>query len=171
MKKKEAKTLIKSLYKYMYKNYQKETKKIVDDVLDSNHIAEVDPDKIPTNSRSVLNKKDSLKLPYTKTTKKKNRLNLKTKQEKGVNRSSKNPNKPGESHSGVYNKIGEKQSARRSQAETLNELKNMPKPNLPKSEDKAKSSKLKKFMEKRCWDGYQSTPGKKAYSKGSCEKK
>lgn len=36
-----------------------------------------------------------------------------------------------------------------------------------KSEEEA----LEKAKENRCWDGYKPTPGKKAYSKGSCVKK
>ena len=29
---------------------------------------------------------------------------------------------------------------------------------------------FKAFIDERCWDGYKETPGKKAYSKGSCVK-
>lgn len=28
---------------------------------------------------------------------------------------------------------------------------------------------MKEELEKRCWEGYKPTPGKKAYEKGSCE--
>lgn len=74
----------------------------------------------------------------------------------------------------------------------LKELKAMPKPNLPKSEkDVVKADHTKKNTKKqltkptvdskkavknskvekkdRCWDGYEPTPGKKAYSEGSCK--
>ena len=30
--------------------------------------------------------------------------------------------------------------------------------------------KFKQFLDERCWPGYKETPGKKAYSKGSCTK-
>ena len=30
--------------------------------------------------------------------------------------------------------------------------------------------KFKQFVNERCWPGYKPTPGKKAYSKGSCMK-
>lgn len=43
--------------------------------------------------------------------------------------------------------------------QTLQRLKDQPKPNLPKSEED---------VEKRCWTGYEPTPGKKPYSEGSC---
>jgi hypothetical protein len=76
--------------------------------------------------------------------------------------------------------------------EKLKELKEMPKPNLPKSEGKKMKAKtpknlkmpkklkvkgvkrLKSYMQKskdRCWEGYEPTPGKKPYTKGSCKKK
>jgi hypothetical protein len=29
---------------------------------------------------------------------------------------------------------------------------------------------FKSYIDERCWDGYKETPGKKAYSKGSCIK-
>jgi hypothetical protein len=38
-----------------------------------------------------------------------------------------------------------------------------------KSKSHAPTSKRKKTT--RCWPGYEPTPGKKAYSKGSCRKK
>lgn len=41
----------------------------------------------------------------------------------------------------------------------LQSIRQEPKPSLPKSEE---------GMEKRCWEGYEPVPGKKAYSKGSC---
>lgn len=40
----------------------------------------------------------------------------------------------------------------------------MPKVNKPKPKAKPK-------MKGRCWSGYKPTPGKKAYSKGSCKKR
>ena len=55
--------------------------------------------------------------------------------------------------------------ARQKAKNTLSDLKSMPKPNLPKSEAMAN------FLTKRCWEGYKPVPGKKPYSKGSCEKK
>jgi hypothetical protein len=56
------------------------------------------------------------------------------------------------------------EDAKRIHSEKLAELRAMPKPNLPKSEEAAE-------LEKRCWDGYEPVPNKKAYSKGSCRKK
>ena len=47
----------------------------------------------------------------------------------------------------------------------LNEQKQMPRPNLPKSEKQVENLGKKD----RCWDGYEPTPGKKAYSQGSCK--
>lgn len=66
--KNEMKTLVKAIYKYIHKNIaaknkkrQKNTEKIVEDILDPNYIAEVDPDDIPSEKRSVLYKGKSLK--------------------------------------------------------------------------------------------------------------
>lgn len=56
------KQLIKALYKYMLENYKKSAKdknvaqQVVADVLDPNHEAEVDPDKIPSPKSSVMSK-------------------------------------------------------------------------------------------------------------------
>ena len=49
----------------------------------------------------------------------------------------------------------------------------MPKKTKPKTKPK-KNKGTKKSTKKsggRCWAGYKSTPGKKAFSKGSCMKK
>ena len=39
-----------------------------------------------------------------------------------------------------------------------------------KRESRRKKAKLKEGDDDRCWDGYEPTPGKKAYEKGSCQK-
>lgn len=45
----------------------------------------------------------------------------------------------------------------------------MPKVKKPKSKPKPRMKpKTKPKMKGRCWSGYKPTPGKKAYSKGSC---
>lgn len=65
------KQLIKALYKYMLDNYRKSAKdkdaanQVVADVLDPNHEAEVDPDKIPPSSRSVMSKSKVKKTALT----------------------------------------------------------------------------------------------------------
>ena len=41
---------------------------------------------------------------------------------------------------------------------------------MPRTKAKASASKSKK-SDTRCWTGYEPTPGKKPYSKGSCRKK
>lgn len=47
----------------------------------------------------------------------------------------------------------------------------MPKVKKPKSKPKPRMKpKTKPKMKGRCWSGYKPTPGKKAYSKGSCMK-
>jgi len=49
----------------------------------------------------------------------------------------------------------------------------MPKKTKPKTKPK-KTKGTKKSTKKsggRCWEGYKPTPGKKAFSKGSCMKK
>lgn len=63
--------------------------------------------------------------------------------------------------------------------EILSELRAMKKPNLPKAELEKqlmsppfsmteKSKGYYRDLVKRCWEGYEPTPGKKAYTKGSC---
>lgn len=57
-----AEKLAKSLYKMVEKSIKsKQAKTVVQDVLDSNSEAEVDPDAIPTSKPSVLWKKDDKK--------------------------------------------------------------------------------------------------------------
>lgn len=68
----------------------------------------------------------------------------------------------GHEHKGVGRKISvdpkrNPVDAAREHKSKLEEIKESSSPSLPKSE-----------MEKRCWEGYEPTPGKKAYSKGSC---
>ena len=47
----------------------------------------------------------------------------------------------------------------------------MPKVKKPKSKPKPRMKpKTKPKTKGRCWSGYKPTPGKKAYSKGSCMK-
>jgi hypothetical protein len=69
-------------------------------------------------------------------------------------------------------------SAKDDAKRTLRHLKEAPNPSLPKSESSGwkiteKSEEFEKAsegMDKRCWEGYESVPGKKAYSKGSCKR-
>jgi hypothetical protein len=68
----------------------------------------------------------------------------------------------GHEHKGVGRKIytdsklDPKRAVKEHQSK-LDEIKELAAPSLPKKE-----------MEKRCWEGYEPTPGKKPYSKGSC---
>ena len=43
-------------------------------------------------------------------------------------------------------------------------------PKVKKPKRKPKKSGVKSTKKGRCWSGYKPTPGKKAYSKGSCVK-
>lgn len=114
--KEKADLLLKSLYKNVSKLGQK--KDAVEDVLDSNTTAEINPDDIPKGSSSILNK--------TKTEKKSDKLVQDVKKNEEI-----------------VDKL----------------LKNL----------NVISKACKSKMEKRCWEGYEPTPGKEAYSEGSCQ--
>jgi len=114
--KEKADLLLKSLYKNVNKLGHK--KDAIEDVLDSNTTAEINPDDIPKGSSSILNK--------TKTEKKSDKLVQDVKKNEEI-----------------VDKL----------LKNLNVI--------------SKACKLK--MEKRCWEGYESTPGKEAYSEGSCQ--
>ena len=51
----------------------------------------------------------------------------------------------------------------------------MPKKSKPRTKSKNSKASMRKVKKSggggRCWSGYKPTPGKKAYSKGSCMKK
>jgi hypothetical protein len=66
----------------------------------------------------------------------------------------------GTSKAGLNLAVGQKEKAKKYHEKNLANLKQMPSPDLPKSEIEKKD---------RCWEGYEPTPGKKAYSKGSCK--
>jgi hypothetical protein len=106
--KEKADLLLKSLYKNVNKLKQK--KNAIEDVLDSNRMAEVNPDDVPTGSSGILNK-------------------------------------------------AKKEEVKKNEEIAQKLLKNL--------ETISKAYKSK--MEKRCWEGYEPTPGKKAYSEGSCQ--
>lgn len=53
-----ANILAKAMYKMMAKAIEENKKDVVEDVLDPNFIAEVDPDAVPEQSSKVLWKKD-----------------------------------------------------------------------------------------------------------------
>lgn len=57
---------------------------------------------------------------------------------------------------------------RQEHKQKLNELKQI-KPNLPKSEEACDKEGEDLNKKGRCWDGYEPTPGKKAFSQGSCK--
>ena len=57
----ELEKVVKAVYKSILKTYQrrkrkKESQDIVQDILDENYVAEVDPDEIPPVKNSVINK-------------------------------------------------------------------------------------------------------------------
>jgi hypothetical protein len=106
--KEKADLLLKSLYKNVNKLKQK--KNAIEDVLDSNRMAEVNPDDVPTGSSGILNK-------------------------------------------------AKKEEVKKNEEIAQKLLKNL--------ETISKAYKSK--MEKRCWEGYEPTPGKEAYSEGSCQ--
>lgn len=59
-----AKKIAKSMYKMVLKNIKKNkkaTNKVVQDILDENYIAEVDPDEIPGEKTKVLYKSNYMK--------------------------------------------------------------------------------------------------------------
>lgn len=58
-----------------------------------------------------------------------------------------------------------KEKAKNYFKQTMNNVRRQERPNLPKSEIAKGGS-----MYKRCWAGYKPVPGKKPYTKGSCEK-
>ena len=113
--KEKSDLLLKSLYKKMKKLEHK--KDAIEDVLDSNTTAEMNPDDIPTSSSNTLNKA---------------KMQKKQKVPKDVKKNEE-----------MVNKL----------------LKNLD----------VISKACKSKMEKRCWEGYEATPGKKAYSEGSCQ--
>ena len=106
--KEKADLLLKSLYKNV--NRLKQKKDAIEDVLDSNRTAEINPDDVPTGSSGILNK-------------------------------------------------AKKEEVKKNEEIVDKLLKNL--------ETISKAYKLK--MEKRCWEGYEPTPGKEAYSEGSCQ--
>jgi hypothetical protein len=106
--KEKADLLLKSLYKNVNKLKQK--KNAIEDVLDSNRTAEINPDDIPAGSSGILNK-------------------------------------------------AKKEEVKKNEEIAQKLLKNL--------ETISKAYKSK--MEKRCWEGYEPTPGKEAYSEGSCQ--
>ena len=106
--KEKADLLLKSLYKNVKRLKQK--KNAIEDVLDSNRTAEINPDDIPAGSSGILNK-------------------------------------------------AKKEEVKKNEEIAQKLLKNL--------ETISKAYKLK--MEKRCWEGYEPTPGKEAYSEGSCQ--
>ncbi len=60
----EMKTLVKAIYKSILKTLKnkkdkEETDRIVEDILDPNYVAQVDPDGLPTKTDKVMWKKDS----------------------------------------------------------------------------------------------------------------
>jgi len=60
-----AEKLSKSMYKAVKKalnNKKDDAKKIVEDILDPNYVAEVDPDEVPSGKTSAINKKEKDKL-------------------------------------------------------------------------------------------------------------
>lgn len=165
------KKLIKALYKYMLKKYQKSAetantaKEVIADVLDPNHKAQVDPDKIPSSKSSVMAKgfHDRNKPFNMDRTKERSR---RERSEKGVNQThafrsqikgqrgtsptgrdirSAIDRKPGfkdkvEHYLGnrAFNPYSDKKAAfanaKDQSRQNLKQLKAMPKPNLPKSE-------------------------------------
>lgn len=106
--KEKADLLLKSLYKNV--NRLKQKKNAIEDVLDPNRTAEINPDDIPAGSSGILNK-------------------------------------------------AKKEEVKKNEEIAQKLLKNL--------ETISKAYKLK--MEKRCWEGYEPTPGKEAYSEGSCQ--
>lgn len=144
-KRNEDKALIKSLYKYMLEKYKKSDKKdaaqaVVADVLDANHVAEVDPNKIPSKKNSVMSKAS----PYREAKK----IATKEKGQKGVHTSGGFSGLQREGRSQAGNEItsrapkaGNKylkemhhERGKEMHREKLKELKAMPKPNLTKSQ-------------------------------------
>ena len=64
LSKEEMKDLVKSVYKSILKTLKdkkdkQDAKDVVEDVLDPNHVAEVDPDEVPSVKDKILYKKDA----------------------------------------------------------------------------------------------------------------
>lgn len=148
--KEKADLLLKSLYKNVNKIAHK--KDAIEDLLDSNTTAEMNPDEIPKGSASILNK-------------------AKMEKKQGVPEGA-DP----EVHERCVKKVKEKGHSKESSFAICNEAKAGQ--DVKKNEEIVDkllknldliSKAYKSKMEKRCWEGYEPTPGKKAYSEGSCQ--
>jgi len=148
--KEKADSLLKSLYKNV--NRLKHKKDAVEDVLDSNTTAEVSPDNIPKGRVGALNKSKMQKkqgVPEEADPETHERCVKKVKA-KGHDK---------ESAFAICNEVKAGQDVKKSE-EIVGEL-------MKNLDIISKACKSK--MEKRCWEGYEPTPGKKAYSEGSCQ--
>lgn len=148
--KEKADLLLKSLYKNVNKLGQK--KDAIEDVLDSNTTAEISPDDIPEGKSGALYKAKMAK-------------------KQGVPEGA-DP----ETHERCVKKIKTKKHDKESAFAICNEAKAGQ--DVKKNEEIVDkllknldtiSRVCKSKMEKRCWEGYEPTPGKEAYSKGSCQ--
>jgi hypothetical protein len=147
----KANILLKSLYKNIQK--LKHKKDAIEDLFDSNTTAEINPDDIPTGKTSIMNK-------------------AKMQKKQGV---------PEEADPEVHERCVKKVKAKGHDKESAFAICNEAKAgqgDVKKTEEIInKISKnlntiakaYKDKMEKRCWEGYKPTPGKKPYSEGSCQ--
>jgi hypothetical protein len=148
--KEKADSLLKSLYKNV--NRLKHKKDAVEDVLDSNTTAEVSPDNIPKGRVGALNKSKMQKkqgVPEEADPETHERCVKKVKA-KGHDK---------ESAFAICNEVKAGQDVKKSEEIVSELMKNLD----------IISKACKSKMEKRCWEGYEPTPGKKAYSEGSCQ--
>lgn len=148
--KEKSDLLLKSLYKKMKKLEHK--KDAIEDVLDSNTTAEVSPDNVPKGSSSTLYKAKMAKkqgVPEEADPEVHERCVKKVKA-KGHDK---------ESAFAICNEAKAGQDVKKSEEIVDKLMKNL--------DIISKACKAK--MEKRCWEGYEPTPGKKAYSEGSCQ--
>jgi len=197
---KDISNKIEDLVKSMYKTVKALKKKnALEDVLDEDRVAEVDPDLVPADRTGSLNKKKKEEVKKTEDFVKSVMDNFEVISKAYMMEKAKiDTKKFPDTDSGFASKRRQERANRKEgfQPKTREKIPQAtPEGKKPRELDVGQarsSSKLKDRLQSkygkqpskedleypmassednRCWEGYKPTPGKKSYSEGSCQKK